>query len=132
VGRKKRQRVATDGSDTGGSGGGLGALFAAKGFVASTPSEPSADAPSSTDTPGWSEVGKVIVRRTRKGRGGKTVTLVEGLPAAFLAQASKELGRGLGVGARVEEEAVVVQGDQCERLQAWLVDAGVTRVVRGS
>lgn len=77
---------------------------------------------------------RVTVRRERAGRGGKTVTLAEG-PAFVgrkLEPLAREAARALGVGARVEQGALVLQGDQCERLAAWLEQRGFERVERGN
>jgi translation initiation factor 1 len=78
--------------------------------------------------------GRLTVRRERAGRGGKTVTLVEGpgLDGRDLAKLAREAARDLGVGARVEGRALVVQGDQAERLVAWLASRGFAEVVRGN
>jgi len=77
---------------------------------------------------------RVTVRRERAGRGGKTVTVAEGpgFAGRTLEPLAREAGRALGVGARVEKGALVVQGDQCERLAAWLAGRGFERVVRGN
>jgi translation initiation factor 1 len=77
---------------------------------------------------------RITVRRERAGRGGKTVTVAEGpgfagRPLEPLARAA---ARALGVGARVERGALVLQGEQSERLAAWLVTQGFERVERGN
>ena len=53
------------------------------------------------------------LRMEKKGRGGKTVTVVDGLPrnAAFLKALSQELKRACGTGGAVLEGAVELQGD---------------------
>lgn len=77
---------------------------------------------------------RVTVRRERAGRGGKTVTLAEGpgLAGRDLAALAREAARALGLGARVEKGALVLQGDQAERLASWLTAQGFTRVERGN
>jgi translation initiation factor 1 len=77
---------------------------------------------------------RVTVRRERAGRGGKTVTVAEGpgFAGRKLETLSREASRALGVGARVEDGALVLQGDQCERLAAWLAERGFGRVERGN
>lgn len=77
---------------------------------------------------------RVTVRRERAGRGGKTVTLAEGpgLAGQKLEALASEAARALGVGARVEQGALVLQGDQSERLAAWLGTRGFERVERGN
>lgn len=77
---------------------------------------------------------RVTVRRERSGRGGKTVTLAEGpgLAGRDLAGLARDAARTLGVGARVERGALVVQGDQAERLAEWLSARGFASVARGN
>jgi len=67
----------------------------------------------------------------RKGRGGKTVTVIAQLQLeqAGLEQVAGDLRRALGCGARVEGAEVVVQGDVRDRARAWLTERGVQRVV---
>ncbi len=77
---------------------------------------------------------RLTVRFERAGRGGKTVTRVEGpaLRAANLDELAKELARALGVGARAEGGDVLVQGEQCARLVDWLTRRGFSNVRRGN
>jgi translation initiation factor 1 len=72
-----------------------------------------------------------VLRLERKGRGGKTVTVLAGLPrnAAFLAGVASELRRACGTGGTATDEAVEIQGDHRERLRALLAAKGWT--VRG-
>ena len=70
------------------------------------------------------------LRVERKGRGGKTVTIIEGLALrgkerdAF----TKRLRRAMGSGANFEGENIVVQGDIRDRLQPWLEKEGASNV----
>jgi translation initiation factor 1 (eIF-1/SUI1) len=77
---------------------------------------------------------RVIVRRERKGHGGKAVTIAEGpgLADHDVETLARGAAKALGVGARVEEGALVVQGEQTERLITWLGTRGFTSVVRGN
>jgi translation initiation factor 1 len=63
------------------------------------------------------------LRMEKKGRGGKTVTVVDGLPrnAAFLKELCQELKRACGTGGAVLEDGVELQGDLRERLRELLV-----------
>ncbi len=72
-----------------------------------------------------------VLRLEKKGRGGKTVTVVAGLPrnAGFLAALAAELKRACGTGGTATEEAVEVQGDHRARLRPLLAAKGWT--VRG-
>lgn len=65
----------------------------------------------------------------RKGRSGKTVTRLAGLPPGERnARLVKELKQNLGCGATIEEDAVFFQGDQRARLLALLKDFGARDV----
>jgi translation initiation factor 1 len=70
--------------------------------------------------------GPVRVSRESKGRGGKTVTLVRGLPlpAAELEALGKQLRSHCGSGGTVKDGVVEVQGDHAERVLAWLLQRG--------
>ena len=62
----------------------------------------------------------------RAGRGGKTVTVVFGLPnnAAFLKELSQELKRACGTGGTATDDGVELQGDLRERVRAYLLGKG--------
>jgi translation initiation factor 1 len=77
---------------------------------------------------------RAVVSLERKGRGGKEATLVLklALPPTELARWADALKRALGCGGGVEGDAIVVQGDQRERVMKWLEGRGVARVIRGS
>jgi translation initiation factor 1 len=70
--------------------------------------------------------GVVRVGRETKGRGGKAVTLVRGLPLddAALATLGKQLRTACGTGGTVKDGVVEVQGDHVERVLAWLAAQG--------
>jgi translation initiation factor 1 len=67
-----------------------------------------------------------VLRIEKKGRGGKTVTVVDGLPqnAAFVAGLASELKRACGTGGTAADGAVEIQGDQRERLRPLLAARG--------
>lgn len=66
------------------------------------------------------------LRIEKKGRGGKSVTVVANLPrnAAFLAALAAELKKACGTGGTATDETVEVQGDQRERLRPLLAAKG--------
>ena len=68
------------------------------------------------------------LRMEKKGRGGKTVTVVDGLPdnAAFLKDLSQELKRLCGTGGAVVQGGVELQGDLRDRIRECLVRKGWT------
>lgn len=115
---------------SGPSAGGFGALLRAKGLEASAAEEATAaTVESAVEADGLVGWPRAVLRIERKGRGGRTVTRVEGLPEAQLAELARAMRRGLGLGTSVDALDVVVQGDQRERVAAWLTAEGVKRVV---
>jgi translation initiation factor 1 len=62
------------------------------------------------------------LRMEKAGRGGKTVTVVYGLPrnAAFLEDLAQELKRACGTGGAVLDDGVELQGDLRERVREFL------------
>jgi translation initiation factor 1 len=71
------------------------------------------------------------LRTEKKGRGGKTVTVVYGLPQNndFLRELSQELKRACGTGGTVVEGGIELQGELRERVRDVLVKRGY--VVKG-
>ena len=71
------------------------------------------------------------LRVEKKGRGGKTVTVIDGLPrnASFVKDLTSELKRSCGTGGTAVEGAVELQGDRRERVRAVLLKKGF--VVKG-
>lgn len=82
---------------------------------------------------------RLVVRREKKGRGGKTVTTVAGLRGTpeereALAQ---ELRKALGCGGALEEDGsgapvVLLQGDLVDRCAEWLSGRGARDVRKGN
>lgn len=70
--------------------------------------------------------GPVRVLRETKGRGGKAVTVVRGLPldATALAAFGKQLRTACGSGGTAKDGVIEVQGDHTERLLTLLAQAG--------
>jgi len=66
------------------------------------------------------------LRIEKGGRGGKTVTIVDGLPknAGFLTALAGELKRACGTGGTATESTVELQGDHRERLRPLLAARG--------
>lgn len=73
---------------------------------------------------------RAVVAVERKGRGGKTVTLVThlGLSNDALDAWVTEMKRSLGCGGTREDDAIALQGDQRERAIDWLTRKGVRKV----
>jgi translation initiation factor 1 len=73
---------------------------------------------------------RAVVRVEKKGRGGKVVTVVEklGLAPGALESWLGDLKRAIGCGGAVEGDALVLQGDNRERVGALLEARGVRKV----
>lgn len=76
---------------------------------------------------------RAVLRLERKGRGGKLATCVThlALPTPQLEALCAKLRQALGCGGAVEQEVLVLQGDQRDRAAAWLTTYGVKRVTLG-
>lgn len=72
--------------------------------------------------------GVVRVARESKGRGGKVVTLVSGIPliGPELKTLAKELKQKCGVGGALKDGVIEIQGDQRDLLVAELGKRGFT------
>ncbi|QXE89589.1 translation initiation factor Sui1 [Geomonas subterranea] len=70
--------------------------------------------------------GVVRLRRETKGRGGKTVIVITGLPldAAALTALAGELKKRCGCGGTAKEGVIEIQGDHAEVLLAELIKRG--------
>jgi translation initiation factor 1 len=66
------------------------------------------------------------LRMEKKGRGGKTVTVVYDLPhnAAFLKELCQQLKKTCGTGGAVGEGAIELQGDLRGRVREFLMKKG--------
>ena len=75
----------------------------------------------------------VRLKRESKGRGGKGVTLITGLPLddTQLKSLAKELKKICGTGGTVREGTIEIQGEQRERLMPVLVAKGYKVKIAG-
>jgi translation initiation factor 1 len=78
--------------------------------------------------------GVVRLLRDRKGRGGKTVTIIAGLsgPPTTLAALASDLKRLCGTGGTLRGELIEIQGDVRERIRPELERRGYTVKLAGS
>ena len=65
---------------------------------------------------------KLIVRLDTRNRGGKAVTLVEGFAGnkSDLEQLGRSLKTLCGTGGSAKDGVVIIQGDQRQKIAAWL------------
>lgn len=78
--------------------------------------------------------GRVDIRRETGGRGGKTVTVVDGFVGIGLPekeQLAKKMRAAGGCGGTVKDGAIEIQGDQRETVARILTEAGFRPVFAG-
>lgn len=83
--------------------------------------------------PAGPDDGIVRIRRETKGRGGKTVTSVSGVPldAPALKNLAKSLKSRCGTGGSVKDGVIVIQGDHRETLVQEMKKQGYTVKLAG-
>mgnify|MGYP003453817670 CR=1 FL=1 len=95
-----------------GTGGTAGTYYPVGGMIANAVSQP----------------GKIVVtlRIEKSGRGGKTVTVIDGLPRNkdFVQALAGELKKALGTGGTAEESSVEIQGDRRDAIRQKLQSKG--------
>ena len=112
----------------------LGDLLRQKGVPVERTEPPPAPPASVVEPLDFGGASKIVLRREKKGRGGKTATVVDGvkLPPSGLERIARDLKRALGCGATIENGAIVVQGDMSARIAPWLAARGAKKVVVGN
>ncbi len=78
--------------------------------------------------------GRVDIKRTTAGRGGKTVTVVSGFVGIGLPEKeslAKKMRNACGCGGTVKDGAIEIQGDQREKIADILSAAGFRPVFAG-
>jgi translation initiation factor 1 len=78
--------------------------------------------------------GRVDIRRTTAGRGGKTVTVVTGFTGIGLPEKeslAKKMRAACGCGGTVKDGAIEIQGDQRETIARILTEVGFRPVLAG-
>lgn len=78
--------------------------------------------------------GRVDLKRTTAGRGGKTVTLVTGFTGIGLPEKEslcKKMRNACGCGGTVKDGDIEIQGDQREKIAQILTEAGFRAVFAG-
>lgn len=116
----------------------LGDLLKQRGVRVDDAPAPAAPLPAqaqpTVDEFGLSGCGKLVVRRERKGHGGKTATVIDGLnlPPSKLDALARALRIAFGCGSRVEGSRVVLQGERAPAVETWLRQRGARQVVIGN
>lgn len=126
-------KISTEGGQSLGQNP-FGALSAAG--LPSVPQTPTLVQPAKTSTRGQPNTnrGRVDIKRTTAGRGGKTVTLVTGFVGIGLPEKEslcKKMRSACGCGGTVKDGDIEIQGDQREKIAAILSEAGFRPVFAG-
>ncbi len=84
------------------------------------------DTSPSNQIPARKTDGIARVMRDRKHRGGKTVTVITGIPASndAIATIAQQLKKLCGSGGTVKDGVIEIQGDHCDKVQAKLTEMG--------
>jgi translation initiation factor 1 len=80
----------------------------------------------SRQAPGNKRDGIVRVRRESKGRGGKTITAIYGLPMSpgEISDLAATLKQKCGTGGTVKDGVIIIQGDKVEVIMHMLQNEG--------
>ncbi len=118
---KKRVPTQSDQTPLAGMAAALGGLDIPTAPAAPVPAIPLPAAPN------W-KPGRVVLRRERAGRSGKTVIVVDDfathLPLSFIENVARTLRAVCGCGGTVRGRAVEIQGDQPAKIRAALEAEG--------
>lgn len=118
----KKQRIDTNPVQSG-----LNAAFAGL-SISGLPSGPeeTVNEPQAPERP--SKLGRVVLRREKAHRGGKTVIVVHDfepqITDAFIDDLAKKLRTTVGTGGTVRERTIEIQGDQPQKIRAVLETEG--------
>lgn len=126
----KPGRISTDGGEGLGQNP-FGALSGA-GLPVSSPISPAAA--KAAPAPVQKHRGRVDIKRTTAGRGGKTVTVVTGFVGIGLPEKenlAKKMRAACGCGGTVKDGNIEIQGDQRDKIAAILGEAGFRPVFAG-
>ncbi len=127
-------KIPTDGGQSLGSnpfGALSGAGLPQSAAGSSEPGKPASATPAKASV---KNRGRVDIKRTTAGRGGKTVTVVTGFVGIGLPEKetlAKKMRNACGCGGTVKDGAIEIQGDQREKIAQILTEAGFRPVFAG-
>ncbi|MFT5685912.1 MAG: translation initiation factor 1 (eIF-1/SUI1) [Myxococcota bacterium] len=129
MGRKKQKQKTTPAQEPKATTS-LGSLLGGIGFAASDPTETTAEPPSppADDPLSMTGCGNLKLHIEKKGRRGKSVGILQGVPPAKSAAVAKALRKQLGCGVTDKDGVITIQGGQTDRVRAWLISHGAKRV----
>ncbi|MDX2111774.1 MAG: translation initiation factor [Verrucomicrobiota bacterium] len=122
------KKIATDGNTTFGAN-----PFGALDGLALPQAKPAPVTPSTRKEPNKNR-GRVDIRREKNGRGGKTVTVINGFTGIGLPEKEtlcRTMKARCGTGGTVKDGAIEIQGDCREKVAEVLTEAGFRPVFAG-
>lgn len=125
-------KIPTDGGQSLGSN--AFAALSGMGLPPANPAPASGAQPSALRAAPAKNRGRVDIKRTTAGRGGKTVTVVSGFVGIGLPEKeslAKKMRNACGCGGTVKDGAIEIQGDQREKIAEILTKAGFRPVFAG-
>jgi translation initiation factor 1 len=122
--RMPKNRIDTSGNQT--PLGGMAGAFSGMNLP-ELPAGAETKAPEKPAEPLW-KMGRVVLRKEKAHRGGKTVIVVDDfathLPASVIENVAKKLRAACGCGGTVKERRIEMQGDQPSKVRALLEAEG--------
>lgn len=124
--RENKRRVETN--PTQAPLAGLDAGFAHLALPADLPTGPPDQPPASPSAAPLWKLGRVVLRREKARRGGKTVVVIDDfathLPLSVIEAVAKRVRVACGCGGTVKERRVEIQGDDAGKIRAVLEGEG--------
>lgn len=118
----KKQRIDTNPTQTG-----LNTAFAGL-EISGLPAGPEQVEPAAMQPERPSKLGRVVLRREKAHRGGKTVIVVHDFESqisdTFIEELARKLRAVCGSGGTVRERTIEIQGDQPQKIRAALEAEG--------
>lgn len=89
---------------------------------------PASDAPAASESPAPRKMGRVVLRKEKAGRGGKTVIVLDGFATHLhpleIEAIGKELRRTCGCGGVVKGRSIELQGEDVAKIRKALETHG--------
>lgn len=88
--------------------------------------QPAMPAMTPAPTPGWQQKGRLDIILDRKGRAGKSATIISGFTVAdeHVAELAAMLKKALGTGGSSRGAEILIQGDRRQDVQRFLTAKG--------
>ena len=107
--------------------GGMDAAFSGLALPENLPAAPPEPPPAAPATANW-KMGRVVLRREKAHRGGKTVIVIDDfathLPLSVIETVVKKVRAACGCGGTTKDRRVEIQGDQPAKIRAVLEAEG--------